>query len=244
MVKRSKNRSWDQYGAQSGLCLTEVMIGMAAALVVLAACLEVLYLGQKAVWTNTRRIADQQDLRLGLEVFEQEVRLATTPALLTIQESIIEFFANIHGKRTTITAAVSRGQSVLPVVDGIGWERGKFVKLCQAGVCETRRLARDGQRNQLTVENPVDTDYPAGASVEMHNRVTYYTRVSGETVRLMRMVDGGAGVLIGDLKAVRFSYWDRRGRRTNDPSAVTRVLVEIEPSYSWRIERRAVALRS
>lgn len=227
----------------NGLCLTELMIGMAAALLVLAACLEVLYLGQKAVGAGSQKIAQQQDRRLGLEVFEQEVRLATRESLLVIGRDTVEFWANIHARHTNITASVEQGQTALPVLDGRNWERGKFVKLCGEQRCETHRLARDGQRNQLLLESPVRISYPVGASVEMQNRVSYYTRAGG-SVRLMRMVDGGAGALIADLKAVRFFYRDQRGLATNDPSAVARVMIEIEPADSSRVERRTVALRS
>ncbi|MCP9471843.1 MAG: hypothetical protein NNA30_03825 [Nitrospira sp.] len=226
-----------------GLCLTELMIGMAAALLVLAACLEVLYLGQQAVGAGSRKIAQQQDRRLGLEVFEREVRLATPESLLVIGRDTVEFSANIHAWHTNMTAPVEQGQTALPVLDGRDWERGKFVKLCGEQRCEIRRLARDGQRSQLFLESPVSGSYPIGASVEMWNRVTYYTRAGGP-VRLMRMVDGGAGVLIADLKAVRFSYRDRKGLATNDPSAVARVMIEIEPADAARVERRTVALRS
>lgn len=227
----------------SGLCLTELMIGMAAALLILAASLEVLYLGQKAVGAGSRKIAQQQDRRLGLEVFEQEVRLATPESLLVIGRDTVEFSANVHARHTNITAPVEQGQTALPVLDGRNWERGKFVKLCAERRCETHRLARDGQRSQLFLESPVSGSYSIGASVEMRNRVTYYTRTGGP-IRLMRMVDGGAGALIADLKAVRFFYRDQRGLATNDPSAVARVIIEIEPADSSRVERRTVALRS
>ncbi|MCP9451106.1 MAG: hypothetical protein NNA23_00310 [Nitrospira sp.] len=223
--------------------MIELVIGMAIALMIFAASLELFILGQRAVDANNRRIAQQQDLRVGLEVFEQEVRLTTAETILAIREDAVEFLGNIHGNWTNTTAAITPGQSVLPVVEGRGWERGKLVKLCKPRVCETHRLSSDGRRNQLTLERAVETEFPAGSSVETHNRVIYYTRV-GESLRLMRMVDGGAGVLIADLKAVRFSYRDRKGRRTDNPSHVARVVLEIEPSYSWRSEFREVALRS
>ncbi|MCP9455977.1 MAG: hypothetical protein NNA18_07725 [Nitrospira sp.] len=223
--------------------MTEFIIGMAIALVVCAASLELFALGHRAVEANTQRIAQQQDLRLGLEVFEQEMRLSAAETILAIREDAVEFLANIHGNWTNTTAAITPGQSVLPVVEGRGWERGKLVKLCKPLVCETHRLLNDGRRNQLILERAVETEFPAGSSVEMHNHVIYYTR-AGDSILLMRMVDGGAGVLVADLKAVRFSYWDRKGRRTNSPSQVARVVLEIEPSYSWRSEFRDVALRS
>lgn len=241
-------RGVPQHGAtrcanENGLCLAEFVIGMAIALVIFAAALALFSLGQRTVGANTQRIAQQQDLRLGLEVFEQEMRVTTAESILAMQEDAVEFLANIHGNWTNTTAAITPGQAVVSVADGRGWERGKLVRLCKQQLCETHRLLSDGQRNQLTLERAVETEFPAGSSVEMRNRVTYYTRVR-ESVHLMRMVDGGAGVLIADLKAVRFSYWDRKGRRTHNPSRVARVVLEIEPPYSWRSEYREVALRS
>jgi hypothetical protein len=75
--------------------------------------------------------------------------------------------------------------------------------------------------------------------------VVYYTkRAEKGTLRLMRMVDGGANVLIGELKDVRFSYRDERGGLTHLPSQVKRVVVEIESSHSAHRIVREVSLRS
>jgi hypothetical protein len=46
-------------------------------------------------------------------------------------------------------------------------------------------------------------------------------------MQLMRMVDGGASVLAGDIQHVRFSYWDERGQRTTSLQQITRVVVEV-----------------
>lgn len=237
------NESSPLYGAR-GTCLAELVIGMATTILVVAGCFAVLHLVQSASGTEQRRIAEQQDLRIGLEVFEQEVRLTTADSFLTATKDVVEFLANIHGKHTNVTAPLSAGQSVLPVQNGSGWDEGKTVKICGVSVCEAHRLSRPGQQSLLTLDSPVGRSFPAGASVEMRNRVVYYTKEEVEGISLMRMVDGGASVLIGDLKTVTFSYRDRRGHVTWRPSEIANVVVEIRPKLTRGPYKRGVALRS
>jgi hypothetical protein len=107
------------------------------------------------------------------------------------------------------------------------------------------RLSRAGQRYQLTLAEPVQSMFPAGASVEVANRVVYYTKPDEQgSMNLMRMVDGGASVLIGDLKTVIFTYRDKHNRLTDLPSEVRRVVVEIEPNHIGRLISGDIALRS
>jgi hypothetical protein len=228
-----------------GVCLAELVVGTAVGIIVLAASLEVLHVAQSAVGGKQRSMAQRQDLRLGLEVFEQDVRLATAESFVSATRDTVEFSANINAQHTTTTAIVLPGQSVLPVLDGSGWGKGKTVVLCGQTVCERHRLSRAGRRSRLTLAGPVVATFSAGASVEVSNRVVYYIKEGeGGAINLMRMVDGGANVLIGELKTVLFSYRDKRGRVASNQSEVARVLIEIEPKYSRQREKRGVALRS
>lgn len=228
-----------------GVCLAELAIGIAIAILVLGGLLEVLHLAQKAVGAKQRTIAQQQDVRIGLEIFEQEVRLATAESFVSAASHTVEFFANLHARHTSTTATVVPGQSVLPVVDGSGWGKGKTIAICTNLFCETHRLSGTGQRNQLTLETPMEGTFPAGASVELNNRVVYYTKTDEKgTISLMRMVDGGANVLVGELERVRFAYRDKRGRPTDRPSKVAQVLIDIKPRNTRKGDTRSVALRS
>jgi hypothetical protein len=75
--------------------------------------------------------------------------------------------------------------------------------------------------------------------------VGYYTkRNENGTVNLMRVVDGGANTLIGDLEDLHFSYWDEHGHVTQQPSLVKRVVLEIESNHSLHRMMREVSLRS
>lgn len=228
-----------------GVCLTELMVSLATGAIVLAAALDTFNVVQARAVQQHRALAHQQDLRLGLEVFEQEARLAVADSIVTAAPEEFLFFANVNGQRTTTTSAVVSGQSVLAVQDGSGWGEGKTVTVCGQQTCEIHRLSRAGQRYQLTLAEPVGLMLPAGASVEVRNRVVYYIKRDEQgALRLMRMVDGGASVLIGELEDVRFSYRDERGHITNQPSQVKRVVVEIEPSRFARRVVREVSLRS
>ena len=242
---RAEGPGTDGMNETRGLCLTELVIGMAIAILMLGGLFEVLHLAHSTIGKKHRNMAQQQDLRLGLEVFEQEVRLATPESIVSTGEQVVEFYANLHALRTNITATVSPGQLVLPVADGSGWGVGKIVVICKLLICETHRLSRTGQRHQLTLVDQLQEEFPAGSSVELINRVSYYIREDGRNgMSLMRMVDGGANVLIGGLEAVRFSYRDRKGRVASMPSEVARIIVETTLPDRLKTTRHIVALRS
>jgi hypothetical protein len=228
-----------------GACLAEFMMSLTIGAIVLAASLQTFNVLHAQTSRQQRAMSHQQDLRLGLEVLEQEVRLATAESIVTASERELFFLANINGQRTTLTTTVIPGQSVLPVLDGSGWGKGKMVRLCGKQVCESHALVRDGQRQQLTLTEPVGVMFAQGASVEVTNRVSYYAKPdSGGVLRLMRMIDGGANALIGDLKDVRFSYWDEHGHPAQGPSMTKRVVVEMTSRVSAQRTIREVTLRS
>lgn len=228
-----------------GVCLTELMVSLTAGAIVLAAALNALNVAQAHVGKQQNDMRHQQDLRLGLEVFEQEVRLASADSIVSAAPDELRFHANISGHRTVITGAVVPGQSVIAVQDGSGWSEGKTVIICGRNACEAHQLSRSGQQYQLTLTEPVALSFPAGASVEVSNRVVYYTKRDEDgTMKLMRMVDGGANSLIGDLEDLHFSYWDEHGHATQQPSLVKRVVLEIASNRQAHRMMREVTFRS
>ncbi len=230
---------------EQGMSLVELIVALAAGTILLAGALDAFNIVQTFTVTQQRTITQQQDLRLGLEVLEQDVRMATASSIVTAAPDRFSFSANINAQYTTTTGAVLPGQSVLAVQDGSEWSEGKTVVLCARQVCETHRLSREGQRYQLTLNGPVASSFPAGTSVSVSNRVVYYTKQDAwGTVGLMRMVDGGANTIVGALSGVQLSYRNRHNRRTSMPSEVQRVVVEIEPSRVGRRVVREVSLRS
>lgn len=230
---------------QRGLCLSELLMATAVGTVVLAGSLEAMNLVHAKATEQQRAMAVQQDIRLGLEVFEQEVRMASSAAITMALSDRLEFSANLHALETTTTATVAAGQTVVPVQDGGGWGQEKTVRICSASGCESHRLARTGLRQRLELSEPLSSSFPAGSSVEVMNRVAYYTRAGDAgTLRLMRMIDGGAGTLIGDLQSVRWSYWDDRGRVAVDMSGIARVVVTIESTDVSPTVVREVSVRS
>jgi hypothetical protein len=230
---------------EQGICLTELMVSLAVGAIMLATTLEAFNFVQAHATEQQRAVAQHQDRRLGLEVFEQEVRLAVAESIHALSPDEFLFLANVNNQRTTISGVVAPGQLVIPVLDGSGWGAGKTVVLCGPQTCETHRLSRAGQRYQLTLAEPVGIAVPAGASIEVRNRLHYYAKRDEQGVlRLMRMVDGGASVLIGNLESVRFSYRDEQGFNTSIPSQVKRVIIEILPGPTARRIVREVSLRS
>ena len=242
---RHTRGTYHRIRTETGTSLIELMLAVAAGLVVLGATLQALSYFQQQFMRQQREVAQQQDLRLGLEVLEQELRLAGSGFLITVASDSVEFSANLQGLSTMVTAAAAIGQTALSVEDGRGWDDRKTIVACWAERCEPLALARDGQRRLLTVTQPLTKAIPSGASVSLLNRVRYYSRRDDQGVlRLLRQVDGGASVLVGDIREARFSYWDENGHVATQPALVRLVVVEVMMSDHGVRTVRGINLRT
>jgi len=230
---------------ESGTSLLELMGAMVAGLVVLGATLQSLSYFQQEFSRQRDRVTQHQDLRLGLELLEQELRLGGYGSLSVALPNAVEFTANIHGLVTNVVTASMIGQTTLAVDDGRGWPERKLVQICWNEQCQQCTLARNGQRNLLTLVEPITHAIPVGASVSVINRLRYYSRTDDRgLLRLLRQIDGGAGVLIGNIEAVSFSYWTERGHRTTQQALVRRIVVEISLLHPAVRERREISFRT
>lgn len=230
---------------QSGFTLIELMLSLAIGVAVLAATLDIFTVAKTHADKQFTAVKQQQDMRLGLEVFEQEVRLATAESIQTADPDQLLFHANLGALRTNTTGVLLPGQSIIAVQDGSGWGAGKTIMICSSSNCESHRLARAGQRNQLTLLESIEATFPAGAAVEVRNRVVYYAkREENGTTQLMRMVDGGASVMIGRLLDFQLSYWDEMGKRTSAIPHVKRVVIEIHSDQPRGRMLRDVSIQS
>ncbi len=230
---------------QSGFTLIELMLGLTIGVAVLAAALKIFTVANAYANSQFTAVRQQQDVRLGLEVFEQEVRLATPDSIQIADPDRILYHANLSALRTTTTGALLPGQAVIAVQDGSGWGAGKTIMICSSTQCESHRLARTGQRYQLTLVEPIESAFPAGTTVEVRNRVVYYAKHDETgTAQLMRMVDGGASVMIGHLRDIRLSYWNEMGKQADAISHVKRVVLEIHSDHSRARRLRDVSIQS
>lgn len=235
------HRRW----AEAGTSLIELMFATAAGLVVFGATLQALSYFQQQIMRQQRGVAQQQDLRLGLEVLEQELRLAGSDSLTTAASDSVEFSANLQNLSTTVTAAAAAGQTDLSVEDGRGWEDRKTIVVCWAERCERLALARGGQRRLLTVTQPLTRAIPSGAFVSLLNHVRYYSRRDDQGVlRFLRQVDGGASVMVGDIREARFSYWDENGQAATEPTQVRLVVIEVMMSDQGMRAVRKISLKT
>jgi Tfp pilus assembly protein PilW len=231
--------------AEAGTSLVEVMLAMAAGLLVLGATLQALMSFQRQFANQQASVSQQQDLRLGLELLEQELHLAEATSLSVMGQQEVEFGANVHGLVTTVSAVALTGQTTLSVSDGREWPERKTIAACWDDQCETMTLARDGQRAILTVTQPIAKTIPVGAAVSLVNRVRYYSRRDDNgTPRFLRQVDGGASVLVGDLQDVHFSYWDDRGQVAMQAALVRRIVVEVSLPRRASKAVREISLRT
>jgi hypothetical protein len=218
----------------AGICLTEVLVAMAAGVVILSATFQAFTLFESKLSAQQETISRHQDQRLGLHVIEEELRLAGTgsaiglPAIVSLGAQEIEFVANLDNHTTIVTEPVSALQQELRVLDGSNWDGGKRVVICSADHCAEGRLALDGRRTSLSLSAPLGMAFPAGSEVFVSNRLRYYvsTAPSGKQ-SVMRQVDGGANTIAGDVTKFQLTYFNKQGRPTTDAASVSRVRVEL-----------------
>ena len=235
----------------AGMSLIELLIAMTAAAVVLSTSIEALTHFQQRWRLQQETMAQQQDLRIGLQLFEEELHAAGSgapfweSAVVTAQPEEIGFRANLAGRITTLTASVSPTQLSIPVEDGAGWPEGKRLWVCDADRCAKSRLDRRGRRHMIAITEPLGQAFPDGSVVTVSNDVRYYLR-AGEAgdASVMRQVDGGANPLIGDVNSFRLNYMDRHGVPTQDAACVARVRILLAVTNSRRVIIREVGLRT
>ncbi|WP_447974858.1 PilW family protein [Nitrospira sp. Kam-Ns4a] len=230
---------WNHRGAcprqnQSGVCLVEVLIALAAGAVVLSATLQSLHHFDVRLSAQQVAAARLQDLRIGLQVLDGELRLAGTgaaaqeSAILQAEPEAVTVLVNLDGRVTRTLSAVSGTEDVLPVGDGADWPKGKRVVVCWEARCAESWLARAGRRRELKLTAPLGQAFPAGSRVFVSNRVRYYLSADRRGRRaVMRQVDGGANPLVGEVSRFHLAYKDPAGHPTADPVRVARVRVEI-----------------
>lgn len=218
----------------TGICLTEVLVAMAAGAVILSATFQALTLFESKLTAQQDTIGRHQDQRLGLHVIEEELRLAGTgsatdsPAIVSLGAHEVEFVANLENLTTSVTEPVSALQQELRVLNGSNWNRGKHIVICSADYCAEGRLALDGRRTSLSLTAPLGMAFPAGSEVFVSNRLRYYlsTAPSG-TQRVMRQNDGGANILIEDVTRFHLVYLNGQGKPTSDAGSVSRVRIDL-----------------
>lgn len=233
-----------------GLCMAEMMVSMTAGFIMLGAVLQTFEYYDTRFVSQQNTIAENQDFRLGLEVVEQELRLAGTglsatgPAIVRATENEIEFFANLNGYRTIVTLPAAAGDTLLSVADGSGWGKGKTVMVCWVERCETFSLSQDGHHHSLVSDRSLTQPIPVGASVTIVNRVRYYNKRDERGIcRILRMVDGGASVLIGDGAYARFSYWDADGHPAGGTGRIKRIVMKLFDRHGRRVLSREIGVR-
>ena len=220
--------------SMAGVSLVELLIGLAAGSLVMAATMQTLVHLERRFSAQQDTMAQHQELRIGLNVLESELRLAgsgaapTVPAVTKSTADEVEFLANLAGSVTVLTVAASSGETALAVRSGASWPKGKRVLICDQFRCEEGRLSRDGKMSQLALTTPLTSAFPAGAVVTLSNTVRYYLKPEAAGLsQLMRQVDGGAGSLIGNVSHFRLKYLTATGQPTADPRRVSRIAVDL-----------------
>ena len=235
----------------AGVSLIELLIALTISSVAISAAIHMFSAYGLRFASQHSTMVSNQDVRIGLDVFCSEVRLAGAGLLggespfLKAEGDEIEFFANLSGSATTLTQAAAIGGQELLVEEGAGWPKGKQVLLCTAVHCVWNRLAADGQKQALALATPTAEQLPIRSAVFLLNRVHYYlTRQDDGALRLVRAVDGGASTLLPDMTSFQLHYLSKEGRVTSDIREVVRVRVTIGMDQKSSILMRDIAIRT
>lgn len=248
MARSETPRIWRRSG---GYSLTELLVAMVAGAVVLGATIQSFQNFQGRFLAQQAAVAQQQDARIGLAVLASELRQAgvgeevLSPSLTVAKTDEIAFWANLGGLTTTLTRGAAAFETELVVARASGWPKGKRVVVCGVVECKASRLARPGRRRGLSLATPLGRAFPAGSEAVVANEVRYYMG-KDETgrPRLMRMVDGVASTLIGDVARFHLTYVGRDGRVTTDPARVARVRLELVAGEGSGVIRQEIGLRA
>jgi len=241
----------DPSGQEAGASLLEVLIAVMISGVLFSAACETLARFGERFRTHQREAGLRQEVRIGLDVLGNELRLAGTggmpgqPAFIKIGSNEIWFRANLSRFQTAVKESALPGQQDLVVEGGAGWPEGKQIVLCSLERCVSNRLARNGRSGLLTLALPLTSVLPPGSAVFVSNQVHYYVgRDEAGTPRVMRDVDGGAGTLMSGIDEFRLDYFTKTGYPTNDPALVARVRMTARFPGSGGAVVQEVGLRS
>ncbi len=232
-----------------GHSLIELVIAMAAGLVVFGAAIQGLSHLRGGFIGQQERATRQQDVRISLAVMASELgaagiglQLIGRP-LLTVAAAEVSFYANLSGLSTHLTRASEADETVLHVRHSAGWRKGKRIFVCDDTRCLQGRLARHGRRGELALLNRLKAEFPEGSLVMLVNHVRYYLRGEGKgRSRLMRMVDGGASTMVDEVTAMRLSYFGSEGKPALDPAMISQVRIDLTLKGQEAPIRRVVSL--
>jgi hypothetical protein len=230
--------------------LVEVLVAiMIGGFLFSATCEMLVRLGDR-FRSQHRDVGLRQDLRIGLDVLGNELRLAGTggmpgqPIFSKLSSTEILFRANLSGFYTSVKEIALPGQQEILVHDGAGWPEGKQIVLCSLEHCLSNRLARNGRAGSLTLAFPLTSALPPGSAISVSNQVRYYIGRDDEgRPRVMRDVDGGAGTLMSDVEEFRLDYFTKTGHPTTDPALVARVRATARFHGSGSVAVQEVGLR-
>jgi prepilin-type N-terminal cleavage/methylation domain-containing protein len=243
---RKRSRLLDR----KGFSLIELLIAMTLTLILLANGFQLLVTQHRQYIIQDGIAEAQQNLRTGIDMMANEIRLAGygvplgIPKMLTMEKEEIEFLANLNAVTARLTGTAQPGQTLLSVGSGQDLQAGKRIYLCDAASCEQHKLAQDGTSHSLILEEPVarQQSFGIGSRVNVVNRVLYHLNSKDpKNIMLMREVDQGVVSLAEQVVSIAFDYLDRNGAVTTVPSDVRRVRIRFSTTSSLQKDRnRAV----
>jgi len=226
-----------RFFSERGFSLVEAMVSATLGAIILGSALD-MFVTQHTYYQGQRAKAElQQDLRGGVRLLENELRLAGAGALTgqapvsVMAASEVVFQANVNAVRGSLVDAAASGAAQVVIRPGSGWVKGKTVVLCGPAGCEEQVLAQNGTSGKLSLAGALTRAYPAGSRVEVMNRVRYYlSRSDPKNTKVMREVDRGANPLIEHVESFSLTYLTDHDEPAMTGEDVRLVTVRLETS--------------
>jgi prepilin-type N-terminal cleavage/methylation domain-containing protein len=230
---------WTVFKKKDGVTLIELLIALVLSSI-LTVVLYRAFISQQRNYTVQDQVADmQQNVRIAMNQMTKEIRMAGYGG------DMLSIFGDINGFTNIITPAsnvitiiladevgvlkqsASKGANQLRLTNSRIFNSDKKKYLCLNGL--NSYLVQSVTEDTIILTAPLKEGHPINQPVYLVKAVSYYLGLSGAKTVLRRNENTGGGgqPLADNIESLEFSYFDRSGDDTVNPSDILMVKVTV-----------------
>jgi prepilin-type N-terminal cleavage/methylation domain-containing protein len=230
---------WSVFRKKKGLTLIELLIALALSSILIAALYRV-FMSQHKTYGIQDQVADmQQNVRIAVGQMTREIRMAGYGG------NILAIFGNINGFTDIITPAdnsitfiladqvgvlkqtATKGLNQLKVTNASKFNTDKKRYCCVNGL--NNYLIQSIVTDTITLTTSLSEDHVINEPVYLVKAITYTLGLSGGKPALRRNENtgGGAQPVAENIESLQFTYFDKDGNVTANPSDIRLVKLTV-----------------